>query len=90
MFKKTVLAFACLGFAAFGFAQTKGKTSAVVMPAPADSVKPKKPSLSISDKIKSSKKTEGLFTVYQDTASGSMQLYLKKDQLGKEYIYQSF
>lgn len=91
MLKKTVLAFACLGVTALGFAQTKGKTSAVAMPATAaDSAKPKKPALSISDKVKSSKKTEGLFTVYQDTATGSMQLYVKKDQLGKEYIYQSF
>ena len=31
-----------------------------------------------------------MFTVYQDTATGTLQLYVKKDQLGKEYIYQSF
>ena len=59
--------------------------------APSDSSKAKKPVvLSITDKVKSSKKKEGLFTVYQDTANGSMQLFVKKDQLGKEYIYQSF
>ncbi len=56
---------------------------------PADSVKAKK-STGISDKVKSSKKTEGLFTVYQDTVTGSVQLYIKKAQLGKEFIYQSF
>ena len=59
-------------------------------PAAVDSTpKPKKPA-GITDKVKSSKKIEGLFTLYQDTATGSMQLYLKKDQLGKEFIYQSF
>jgi hypothetical protein len=42
------------------------------------------------EKTKSSRKEQGLFTVYQDTANGGLQLYVKKDQLGKEYIYQSF
>ena len=54
------------------------------MPPPA----PPKPS--VSEKVKSSKKSEGLFTLYQDTANGSVQMYIKKNQLGKEYIYQSF
>jgi hypothetical protein len=49
---------------------------------------PAKPT--VADKVKSSKKTDGLFTVYQDTATGSVQMYVKKNQLGKEYIYQSF
>jgi hypothetical protein len=88
MFKKTVLAFMFLGAAALSFAQQKPKPA--ITPPPADSAKAKKPTLSITDKVKSSKKKEGLFTVYQDTATGSMQLYVKKDQVGKEYIYQSF
>jgi uncharacterized protein DUF4953/uncharacterized protein DUF5117 len=45
---------------------------------------------SVTDKVKSSKKAEGLLTLYQDTATGSVQLYIRKDQLGKEFIYQSF
>ena len=60
-------------------------------PKPADTSKPaaaKKPG--IADKVKSSKKSDGLFTIYQDTATGSIQLYVKKGQLEKEYIYQSF
>ena len=61
-------------------------------PAPStDSSKPaavKKPG--ITEKVKSSKKSEGLFTLYQDTATGSVQLYVRKGQLDKEYIYQSF
>lgn len=55
----------------------------------ADSTKQaKKPS--ISEKVKSSQKKTGLFTLYQDTATGSVQLYVRRDQLGKEFIYQSF
>jgi len=44
----------------------------------------------VAEKVKSSKKSDGLFTIYQDTATGSVQMYVKKNQLGKEYIYQSF
>ena len=51
---------------------------------------PTPPKPTVAEKVKSSKKTEGLFTVYQDTATGSVQLYVKKNQLGKDYIYQSF
>ena len=59
------------------------------MPPAADTSKPKKPA-GITDKVKTSKKIPGMFTLYQDTATGSMQFYVKKDQLGKDYIYQSF
>jgi len=48
----------------------------------------KKPSL--ADKVKGQLKNAGLFTLYQDTATGSVQLYVKKDQLGKDFIYESF
>lgn len=44
----------------------------------------------VADKTKGNTKNEGLFTLYQDTATGSVQLYIKKDQLDKEFIYQSF
>lgn len=54
-----------------------------------DTSKAKKPA-GITDKIKSSKKIDGLFTLYQDTVTGGVQLYIKKSQLGKDYIYQSF
>ncbi len=49
---------------------------------------PKKPTL--AEKTKGMKKHAGLFTLYQDTTTGSLQMYVKKDQLGKEFIYQSF
>src|SRR5688572_10197253 len=44
----------------------------------------------LSEKTKSSKRSDGLLTTFQDTVSGSVQLYIKKDQIGKEFIYQSF
>ncbi len=53
-----------------------------------DTAKVKK--VSLAEKTKGSRKMEGLFTVYQDTTTGSVQLFVKKDQLGKEFIYQSF
>jgi hypothetical protein len=50
----------------------------------ADTAKPAPPKKAgITDKVKSSKKNEGLFIIYQDTATGSAQLYLRKNQLGK-------
>jgi hypothetical protein len=49
---------------------------------------PKKPT--VAEKTKGNKKHDGLFTLYQDTATGSLQMYVRKDQLGKEFIYQSF
>jgi len=64
-------------------AQTKPTTPT------ADTAK-KTPKPGIAEKTKSSKKVEGLLTLYQDTATGSVQLYIRKDQLGKEFIYQSF
>jgi len=51
-------------------------------------ISPKK--VTLAEKTKSCKKIEGLFTIYQDTATGSAQLYIKKNQIGKEFIYQSF
>ncbi len=47
--------------------------------------KPKKKT--INALVKSSKKTEGLFALYQDTISGSLQMLISKEQLNKEYIH---
>ncbi len=81
------LSFVVILIADIAEAQTK---KATISFAPvADTLKVKK-TLSISDKVKSSRKTEGLFTLYQDTAAGSLQMYIKKDQLDKEFLYQSF
>lgn len=90
-----LFSFTVLFFASTSFAQTKqqrkkeNKKEAAA--AKSDSTKVKKPAkASIADKIKGSKKIEGLFTMYQDTVTGSMQLYVTKDQLDKEFIYQSY
>ena len=48
---------------------------------------PKKKGKSIKDLTKSSKKIEGLFTIYQDTVTGSVKLLVKEDQLNKDFIY---
>ncbi|RYY97557.1 MAG: DUF5117 domain-containing protein [Chitinophagaceae bacterium] len=54
-----------------------------------DTSKPKKPASPLADKTKGSRRSDGLFTIYQDTATGGLQLYIRKDQLAREYIYQS-
>ena len=48
---------------------------------------PKKKEKSIKDLTKSSKKIEGLFTIYQDTITGSVKLLVKENQLNKDFIY---
>ena len=68
-------------------AQNKGKE---VTPAPSDSIKKTPLKASVADKVKGSRKIEGLLTLYQDTSTGSIQIYIRKEQLGKQYIYQSF
>ncbi len=54
---------------------------------PAPKPKPKKKGKTIASLTKSSKKIEGLFTIYQDTVTGSLKLLVKKDQLNKDFIY---
>ena len=49
--------------------------------------KPKKKGKTIADLTKSSKKIEGLFTIFQDTITGKVNLLVKKDQLDKDFIY---
>jgi len=84
----TCIALLCIVLATPVFAQVKKP----VAPAPKkviDSVAAKRDSL-WNAAIKDKKKADGLFTLYQDSVSGSLQLYIKKNQLGKEFIYQSF
>ncbi len=42
---------------------------------------------SIAEATKKTRKIEGLFTFYQDSATGSVMMLVKGDQLGKEFIY---
>ena len=48
---------------------------------------PKKKEKSIADLTKSSKKIEGLFTIFQDTVTGATKLLVKEEQFNKDYIY---
>ncbi len=41
----------------------------------------------IAELTKGSTKYAGLFTIYQDTATGALQMEVRKDQVGKEFIY---
>ncbi|MEM6684815.1 MAG: zinc-dependent metalloprotease [Bacteroidota bacterium] len=61
----------------------KGKKATTEAPAP----KKKSTKKSIADLTKKSKKMEGLFTIYQDTITGTLQMVVSKDQLEKEFIY---
>jgi hypothetical protein len=54
---------------------------------PTQKAVPKKKDKTIADLTKSSKKIEGLFTIYQDTVTGSVKLLVKEDQLNKDFIY---
>lgn len=74
----------------------KNKKSAAALPADstkkdtADTAKKKPEKPTVADKVKSSRKIDGLFTLYRDTVTASLQLYLAKEQLDKPFIYQSF
>jgi hypothetical protein len=49
--------------------------------------KSKKKDKTIKELTKSSKKVDGLFTIYQDTVTGKLQMLIKKEQLNTDYIY---
>ena len=48
---------------------------------------PKKKAKTIKELTESSKTIEGLFTIFQDTITGSTKLLIKEDQLNKDFIY---
>lgn len=77
----------CALYADDASAQRK-KSKAPAVESKADTSQAKK--TTVAEKIKGHRKIDGLFTVYQDTASGSVQLFIKKNQVGNEFIYQSF
>jgi len=85
--KKIVLAFLMIAFlipqnteAQRRKKKKKGKTE---IPAPPK----KKKGKTIKDLVKSSKEIDGLFKIYQDTITGSLQMVLSENQIGKEFIY---
>ncbi|MFY8090593.1 MAG: zinc-dependent metalloprotease, partial [Chitinophagaceae bacterium] len=86
----TALPILCIGLMSKAQMPDLSKMPPGIKP-PSDSAKsaaPKKPT--VAEKTKGNKKHEGLFTLYQDTTTGSVQMYVRKDQLDKEFIYQSF
>jgi hypothetical protein len=85
----TGLLLACI-FIQPALAQPGGKTPATLPVFSTDTSKPKKPTWPLADKTKGSRRNDGLFSLFQDTASGGVQLYIRKNQVGREYIYQSF
>ncbi|KJD36186.1 hypothetical protein PW52_06180 [Tamlana sedimentorum] len=61
--------------------KSKDKTEAVA------SAPKKSKEKTIIDLVKSSKKIDGLFPVYQDTITGSLHMLISENQIGKEFIY---
>lgn len=93
-FKKNTIRFASFILATFFLlgannleAQTtkkkRKKDQTEVTPPPPKKDKEK----TIEELIKSSKEIDGLFKIYQDTVNGSLQMIIKEDQLGKEFIH---
>lgn len=72
------------GAAASAQASAGGGKSAGSSTAAGSSATDKK---SIATLVKPTKKVDGLFTVYQDTANGSLMMTVSKDKIGKEFIY---
>lgn len=66
--------------------KNKNKTQTPGTAPAKDSTKTKGP-VSMQDTLKNFKAYTGLFDLYQDTVSGSYLMKIKKDQIGKEYIY---
>ena len=91
--KLRVLKFSCILFASILFllsqniqAQNKKKKSKKGETTEVTPTPPKKDK-TITELVKSSKKIEGLFPVYQDTITGSLQMLISKNQINKEFIY---
>ena len=87
--KSSLLALCLFLFTLSVAAQVKKTSALPKFKSPHDSVKAARDS-TWKALIKDKQKTEGLFTFYQDTATGTAFIYIKKEQLGKEFIYQSF
>lgn len=68
-------------------AQSKKKKAKEAEAAAAAAAAKKSKDKSIEDLVKQSKKIEGLFTVYQDTVNGSLQMVITEEQLEKEFIH---
>lgn len=82
--KKILLFVLCAAISQATFAQKK-KKGKEEPPKPAASK-----TVSIADKTKTCKKTDGLFPLYQDTVTGNLFILVNKNKIGKEFIYFSY
>ncbi|MAD96716.1 MAG: hypothetical protein CMB99_05240 [Flavobacteriaceae bacterium] len=87
MFLSLILAISFIGIQDMDAQRRKRKKKNSKKEMVAPKPKPKKPKKSIATLTKKSKKMEGLFTVFQDTVTGSVKLLIKEDQLNKDFIY---
>lgn len=55
-----------------------------------DSTKSKESEKTLNSATKGHRKIDGLFTLYLDTAKGGLKMFIDKDKIGQEFIYQSF
>ncbi|WP_111307179.1 zinc-dependent metalloprotease [Confluentibacter sediminis] len=88
--KVTCVAFVLLLFFPFQFseAQTKKKKKEKEGQTEITTASSKKEKeKTIEELVKSSKKMDGLFEIYQDTIKGSLLILIREDQIGKDYIY---
>src|SRR5210317_152240 len=67
--------------------QRKKKLKKGELPPPTAVNKENKKEKTLNDFVKSSKAIDGLFTIYQDTITGSLQMLISEDQLNKEFIH---
>ena len=84
--KKYIILFLILFFSSLAVFPQK-KSSKKSKSSTESSKKAKDAIKKISEVTKRYKKIEGLFDLYQDTINGSMKMVIRKDQVGKEYIY---
>lgn len=80
-FWSLIILFILVSPSAFGQKKKKGDTEPPKKEASKDAPKP------IKDLIKNHIVYEGLFTIYQDSTTGSLKMLIKADQIGKEFIY---
>lgn len=90
---KKIMRYSCLFFATIFFLlpqdilaqkkKKKKKDAQEIVAKPPKKAKEK----TIKDLTKSSRKIEGLFTIYQDTITGTMKMVVTEHQLNKEYIH---
>src|SRR6266508_2292356 len=88
MLRRKIIFLLALGLMSSAMLYAQGKKTRDNKGKESDTAKSKSPT--VKEKTASSKKISGLFTLYQDTITGSVQLYITKKQLGREFIYQSF